>query len=43
MGAKMSQLHIIDILFQCYYHRNEAESRRNNELTAAANLDRYDK
>ena len=43
MGAKMSQLHIIDILFQCYYHRNEAESRLNNELTAAANLDRYDK
>lgn len=41
MGGKMSQLHIIDVLFQCYYQKNLEESRRNNEQTAAANLDRF--
>lgn len=41
MGGKMSQLHIIDILFQCYYARNRKESRLNNKLTAEANLDKF--
>lgn len=41
MGAKMSQLHIIDVLFQCYYQKNLKESRKNNEATAGANLNRF--
>ncbi len=41
MGAKMSQLHIIDILFQCYYNKNLKESRLNNKMTAEANLDKF--
>lgn len=41
MGARMSQLHIIDVLFQAYYRHNLEESRINNERTAEANVDRY--
>lgn len=41
MGAKMSQLHIIDVLFQYYYQHNLEESRRNNKETAKANLDKF--
>lgn len=36
MSAKMSQLYIIDILFQEYYRRNLAASRENNEKTSKA-------
>lgn len=42
MGAKMSQLHIVDVLFQMYYRKNLDESRKNNKLTAAANVDRFE-
>ena len=42
MGAKMSQLHIIEVLFQCYYHENLEESRRNNKRTAEATLDKFE-
>lgn len=41
MGAKMSQLYIIDILFQCYYNATLKESRKYNELTAKANVDKF--
>ena len=33
MSAKMSQLYIIDILFQEYYRKNLAVSRENNKKT----------
>ncbi|MBP3476072.1 MAG: MurR/RpiR family transcriptional regulator [Lachnospiraceae bacterium] len=36
MSAKMSQLYIIDILFQEYYRRNQTVSRENNEKTSKA-------
>lgn len=36
MSAKMSQLYIIDILFQEYYRRNLAVSRENNKKTSKA-------
>ncbi len=41
MGAMMSQLHIIDVLFQTYYKRNLDTSRVNNKLTAEATLEKY--
>lgn len=36
MSAKMSQLYIIDILFQEYYRKNLAVSRENNKKTSKA-------
>ena len=36
MGAKMSQLHIIDILFQAYYQKTRRESAENNRRTSKA-------
>ncbi len=36
MGGKMSQLHIIDILFQAYYQRTREISQENNHKTAKA-------
>lgn len=36
MSAKMSQLYIIDILFQEYYRRNQAAARENNKKTSKA-------
>lgn len=36
MSVKMSQLYIIDILFQEYYRRNLAVSRENNKKTSKA-------
>lgn len=36
MSAKMSQLYIIDVLFQEYYRRNLAVSRTNNKKTSRA-------
>ena len=36
MGAKMSQLHIIDILFQAYYQKTRKESAENNRRTSKA-------
>lgn len=42
MGAKMSQLHIIDVLFQCYYQKNLEVSRENNTRTAEANMDKFE-
>jgi DNA-binding MurR/RpiR family transcriptional regulator len=42
MGAKMSQLYIVEVLFQLYYQRNPEESRENNRKTAAAIVDRYE-
>lgn len=41
MGSKMSQLHIIDVLFQYYYQQNLEISRKNNKETAKANLDKF--
>lgn len=42
MGAKMSQLYIVEVLFQLYYQRNPEESKENNRKTAAAIVDRYE-
>ena len=36
MGAKLSQLYIIDVLFQEYYHRNPDISKENNRKTSNA-------
>jgi len=36
MGAKLSQLFIVDILFNEYYRRNKAESKENNKKTSRA-------
>ena len=36
MGAKLSQLYIIDVLFQEYYRRNPDISKENNRKTAKA-------
>lgn len=36
MSARMSQLYIIDVLFQEYYRRNLAVSRENNKKTSKA-------
>ena len=36
MGAKMSQLHIIDILFQAYYQKTRRVSAENNRKTSKA-------
>ena len=36
MGAKMSQLHIIDILFQAYYQKTRRKSAENNRRTSKA-------
>lgn len=41
MGGKMSQLHIIDVLFQYYYQKNPEESAKNNRLTAGANVEKF--
>lgn len=41
MGAKMSQLHIIDVLFQYYYQSSLEVSRINNRETARGNLDKF--
>jgi len=40
MGAKMSQLHIIDILFQTYFTKTKRQSRENNRKTAQAVADK---
>ncbi|MCH4033747.1 MAG: MurR/RpiR family transcriptional regulator [Lachnospiraceae bacterium] len=42
MGAKMSQLYIVEVLFQLYYQMNPEESKANNKKTAAAIVDRYE-
>lgn len=34
MQAKMSQLYLIDLLYQEYYERNFRECKRNNEATS---------
>ena len=36
MGAKLSQLYIIDVLFQEYYRRNTEASKENNRKTSKA-------
>ena len=36
MGAKLSQLHIIDILYQCYFKANGKKARENRQKTANA-------
>ena len=36
MGAKLSQLYIIDVLFQEYYRRNMETSKENNKKTSKA-------
>lgn len=36
MGAKISQLYIIDVLFQEYYRRNREKSAENNKKTSKA-------
>lgn len=36
MGAKLSQLYIIDVLFQEYYRRNKEMSKENNKKTSKA-------
>ena len=36
MGAKLSQLYIIDVLFQEYYRRNKEASKENNRKTSKA-------
>lgn len=41
MGAKMSQLHIIDVLFQYYYQNSLEVSRQHNRETAKGNLDKF--
>lgn len=40
MGAKLSQLYIIDVLFQEYYRRNQEESVENNRKTSRAVVDK---
>lgn len=40
IGAKMSQLHIIDILFQCYYAKTRKESAENIRKTSGAVADK---
>ena len=40
MAAKMSQLYLIDLLYQEYYARSEDLCGRNNELTSAAVLEK---
>ncbi|MGN1022463.1 MAG: MurR/RpiR family transcriptional regulator [Lachnospiraceae bacterium] len=42
MGAKMSQLYIVEVLFQMYYQMNPEESKANNKKTAASIVDRYE-
>ena len=34
MKAKMSQLYLVDMLYQEYYERNFEESKQNNEITS---------
>ena len=34
MKAKMSQLYLVDMLYQEYYERNFEECKRNNEITS---------
>ena len=34
MKAKMSQLYLVDMLYQSYYERNFRQSKRNNEITS---------
>lgn len=40
MGTKMSQLYIIDVLFQEYYSRNKQLSMENNKKTSRAVVDK---
>ncbi len=40
MGAKLSQLYIIDVLFQEYYRRNKETSVENNKKTSKAVVDK---
>ena len=40
MGAKLSQLYIIDVLFQEYYKRNKEVSTENNKKTSKAVVDK---
>ena len=40
MGAKLSQLYIIDVLFQEYYRRNKGISIENNKKTSKAVVDK---
>lgn len=40
MGAKLSQLYIIDVLFQEYYRRNREISKENNKKTVKAVVDK---
>lgn len=40
MGAKLSQLYIIDVLFQEYYRRNKEISIENNKKTSRAVVDK---
>ena len=40
MGAKLSQLYIIDVLFQEYYRRNKEASVENNKKTSKAVVDK---
>lgn len=40
MAVKMSQLYLLDLLYQEYYNRNYEESRANNERTSGAVLDK---
>lgn len=40
MGAKLSQLYIIDVLFQEYYRRNKEISTENNKKTSKAVVDK---
>ncbi len=40
MGAKISQMHIIDILFQLYYAKSMKESKQNIEKTSRAVSDK---
>lgn len=40
MGAKLSQLYIIDVLFQEYYKRNKEISSENNKKTSKAVVDK---
>ena len=40
MGAKLSQLYIIDVLFQEYYKRNKEMSSENNKKTSKAVVDK---
>lgn len=40
MGAKLSQLYIIDVLFQEYYNRNKEISKENNKKTSKAVVDK---